>query len=154
MSLSIRNKVFASCGLAPALERLILKMIVFLWLLFYIGVCSANNVLEHSKSLQNNSAGNYSSVRTNRTISTILENNLHKNRTIGLESNYRKSKSPKFKQRKRIKEKQFLLPNPILLPRPNPILLPRPRPTFPFGLSPAALLIPAIPTLVGKVCLL
>jgi hypothetical protein len=37
----------------------------------------------------------------------------------------------------KIQDKQFLVPRPI-------------GPAFPFGLSPAALLIPAIPTLVGK----
>ena len=53
-----------------------------------------------------------------------------------------------LKQPHRTEDKQLIVsrPRPVAL-RPRPVAL-RPRP-FPFRLTPAALLIPAIPTLLG-----
>jgi hypothetical protein len=54
------------------------------------------------------------------------------------------NRTPKnLRQAPGIKDKQ------LLLTRPRPVGL-RPRPFFPFRLTPAALLIPAIPTLLGE----
>jgi hypothetical protein len=76
----------------------------------------------------------------NESFENIARINL--NETLNKNQNEKVSKSLKWPpQRKpsrhKIQEKQFLLTRPR-------------RPTFPFRLTPAALLIPAIPTLVGK----
>ena len=76
---------------------------------------------------------------------------LNINRTDELETEIKRTqdliiqnKTPKnLRPRPGIEDKQ------LLLTRPRPMGL-RPRPFFPFRLTPAALLIPAIPTLLGE----
>ena len=131
-------------------------MMVFKCLLLYFGACSAEKVLETYMNQQTNiTDDSLSFERINGSSSYNFDKYISLNQTFNKKSSVsnrtlkkyfqHKGKSPKFlrfPQKRRpskpkIQEKQFFLP--------------RPRPILPFRLNPAAFLIPAIPTLVGKV---
>ena len=131
-----------------------IKMIVFKWILIYLGGCSAKLVI--SSIAKHNSERNWPFDRMNRTSSRNTGEYLNKvgrfNHTISNEDSklpyfHKVGKSPKSLRQTR----KRLLPRPRAQDKQFFIPRPRPQPLVPFRLNPAAFLIPAIPTLVGTV---
>ena len=138
---------FSFCDFSSILTSYFVKMSVFYLLLLYLGTFSAKIVLEKSNNIHDNSTEETLFSQRSRTSSSNFENDLHINRTRGLESEllseilqkqdiHIKSRSPKLlSERRRNKQHHYGYESP--------------RPTFPY-FSIGSFLLPAIPTLIGK----
>ena len=124
-----------------------INMVVFMWLMFYLGTCSADFNLNTSKNLLNDGI-NRTSFTYNKYLNINKIGRLKSNdssQILNKSYSNHNGKSPKFLRRppqrrptnrQGIQEKQFV----SLVPR---------RPGFLFRLNPASFIIPAIPTMIG-----